>query len=143
MWDVLQAKYVRTMHFNQNVYANRTAWLCLPPHRRRRRSAGTKDFAPTGNTADAFALKWALFGVGAVVCFIISLPLSIEDGKTASEEQLQIEMVITASMQVLAFVGLVVYTRIQPPGEKKRVGETRGNITATFMGLQARRTSTV
>lgn len=88
----------------------------------------TKDFATTGNTADAFAIKWALFGLGAMVCFLLSLPLSIEGGKTASEQQLRIEMILTAASEVAAFVGLFCFTRIQDdglPGSAKLDGPTK------------------
>lgn len=73
----------------------------------------SKDFAKSGHTADAFALKWGLFGIGAMVCFVLSIPLSIEGGKTASTDQLAAEIVITAVSMMAALAGLLCFTSIQ------------------------------
>lgn len=73
----------------------------------------TKDFARSGHTADAFALKWGLFGIGAMVGFVLSIPLSIEGGKTASTEQLRAEIILTAACETVALAGLLSFTSIQ------------------------------
>ena len=78
----------------------------------------TKSFAPAGgtdNTADAFALKWALFGVGAMVGFILSVPLSIEGGKTASPDQLRTELIVMAVSMLAAVAGLACFATYFAP----------------------------
>lgn len=77
----------------------------------------TQSFASSGNTVDAFAAKWAFFGVGAIIGFSLSSPLSVEDGKTSSESQLATELGITGAALLLAIPTLGRFL-LHPPEPK-------------------------
>jgi len=68
-------------------------------------------FNSTGNAADAWALFRTFQAAGAAIGFFISTPLSIENGKTSSESQLLIEIVMTAGLLVISIMGHWLFSK--------------------------------
>jgi len=68
-------------------------------------------FQAAHNTIDAFALKWILYGAGAVLGFSLSSPLSIENGKTSYEWQLATELCITGLAALVSVPGVLLFIK--------------------------------
>lgn len=71
----------------------------------------TSSFASTGQTADAWAVFRSFLGLGALVCFFVSPKLAINGGKTSTQAQLGIELLITGGVLLLSIFGLWMFDK--------------------------------
>lgn len=70
-----------------------------------------KSFNDSGQSADAWALNRTFQSLGSAVCFFLSNALSIDKGKTSSELQLTIEIVIVVVMMYFAIMGHWLFSK--------------------------------